>query len=240
MVLLGIMPIFAFALGTWQVERLKWKVNFIDELEEKLQRDPMLLPRNVNLAAVPDFAYRKVYLKGRWDHAHTMLLGPRVKDGTLGYQVIIPLVRSDGTTILVDRGFVSKESAEPPRWPKDEGDVELVGMLRLSHIRNYFTPDNHPEKGEWFWADIPEMAEYAGGVQANVQPVFVEEIFNGHAGEASYRISNGIPVGKLPSVDVRNAHASYVATWYSLSAFTTIMFVRLLLKRKQAQLRIPR
>lgn len=47
MVLLGIMPIFTFALGTWQVERLKWKVNLIDELQEKLQRDPLTLPRRV-------------------------------------------------------------------------------------------------------------------------------------------------------------------------------------------------
>lgn len=44
MVLLGFMPIFTFALGTWQVQRLKWKVNLIDELTEKLERPPMGLP----------------------------------------------------------------------------------------------------------------------------------------------------------------------------------------------------
>jgi surfeit locus 1 family protein len=44
MILLGIVPIFTFALGTWQVERLKWKINLIDELQEKLAREPMLLP----------------------------------------------------------------------------------------------------------------------------------------------------------------------------------------------------
>jgi surfeit locus 1 family protein len=47
MILLGIIPIFTFALGTWQVERLKWKVNLIDELQEKLSRDPMVLPRRI-------------------------------------------------------------------------------------------------------------------------------------------------------------------------------------------------
>ena len=47
MVLVGIIPIFTFALGTWQVQRLKWKVALIDELEEKLQREPMPLPPHV-------------------------------------------------------------------------------------------------------------------------------------------------------------------------------------------------
>ena len=47
MILLGIVPIFTFALGTWQVKRLKWKINLIDELQEKLARDPMPLPRKL-------------------------------------------------------------------------------------------------------------------------------------------------------------------------------------------------
>lgn len=47
MIVLGIIPIFTFALGTWQVERLKWKVNLIDELQEKLSREPLMLPSRV-------------------------------------------------------------------------------------------------------------------------------------------------------------------------------------------------
>jgi len=47
MALVGIMPFFTFALGTWQVQRLKWKVNIIDELEEKLRREPLMLPPKI-------------------------------------------------------------------------------------------------------------------------------------------------------------------------------------------------
>ena len=50
MIIVGIVPIFTFALGTWQVQRLKWKVDLIDELQEKLEREPMLLPRQVKCA----------------------------------------------------------------------------------------------------------------------------------------------------------------------------------------------
>ncbi|KAH8099270.1 SURF1 family-domain-containing protein [Cristinia sonorae] len=237
-VVIGFIPILCFALGTWQVERLKWKVNLIDELEEKLQRDPSTLPSHINLAAVPEFVFRKVYLKGTWDHEHSMLLKPRTHDGTHGYHVITPLVRSNGSTVLVDRGFISQEFAE--NWSKESGEVELLGMLRTAQKRNNFTPDNHPEKNEWYWSDTDAMAEYAGGEKGNVQPVFVEEIFDGHAGDASTRMARGVPIGRPASVDIRNSHASYIATWYSLSAFTSVMFIRLLMKQRNYRARMPR
>src|SRR5258708_2177763 len=46
-IVLGFMPIVSFGLGTWQMHRLKWKVSLIDDLEDKLERDPMVLPRNI-------------------------------------------------------------------------------------------------------------------------------------------------------------------------------------------------
>jgi hypothetical protein len=47
MILLGFVPIFTFGLGTWQLQRLKWKVALIDELEEKLQLQPLSLPKRI-------------------------------------------------------------------------------------------------------------------------------------------------------------------------------------------------
>jgi len=47
MMLIGVMPVFTFALGTWQLKRLKWKINLIDELEEKLQLQPLSLPSHI-------------------------------------------------------------------------------------------------------------------------------------------------------------------------------------------------
>lgn len=44
---LGAVPILTFALGTWQLQRLQWKIALIDELTEKLEREPISLPNNV-------------------------------------------------------------------------------------------------------------------------------------------------------------------------------------------------
>lgn len=80
--------------------------------------------------------------------------------------------------MLINRGFVATEVLKnPTHLVKDTGLVEITGLLRGSQVRNSFTPDNLPEKGEWYWADVIAMAENAGGEQRGVQPVYIESIF---------------------------------------------------------------
>lgn len=45
--LVASIPVFTFVLGTWQLQRLHWKVALIEELEEKLQSEPLSLPKQV-------------------------------------------------------------------------------------------------------------------------------------------------------------------------------------------------
>lgn len=44
--------------------------------------------------------------------------------------------------------------------------------------------------------------------------MFLNVFQEGHAGDANIKLSKGIPVGRAPTVDLRNAHLSYVITWY--------------------------
>jgi surfeit locus 1 family protein len=106
-----------------------------------------------------------------------MLLGPRVREGKRGFQLITPLVRTDGSTILVNRGFILNEFADPSTRAEDNDEVDVIGILRTSHTRNNFTPENRPEDGEWYWLDVDAMSAFAGGEEAGVQPVLVEEVF---------------------------------------------------------------
>lgn len=162
-----------------------------------------------------------------------MLVSPRVREGVHGVHVVTPLVRDNGSTILVDRGFVSNELLSSIDSIKDDREVEVLGMLRTSPPRNAFTPENEPEAGKWYWNDVEKMADFVGGDAARVQPVFVEQIFGayiehlagktfinihteGHAGEANSLLTKGLPVGRAPTVDLRNSHLSYVITWYGL------------------------
>ena len=45
--ILAFMPIFTFGLGAWQIQRLQWKLELIDELESKLKKEPLDLPKNI-------------------------------------------------------------------------------------------------------------------------------------------------------------------------------------------------
>lgn len=54
------------------------------------------------------------------------------------------------------------------------GPVEVVGMLRSQEEKNAFTPENRPDKGEWVFSNIDEMAKFTGA-----EPVLVDEILGG-------------------------------------------------------------
>lgn len=106
-----------------------------------------------------------------------MILGPRTREGIHGVHIVTPLVRDNGSTVLVDRGFISNEQLQSIDSQREAGEVEVLGMLRTSPPRNRFTPDNDPEAGKWYWPEVEKMAEFAGGQDAGVQPVFIEQIF---------------------------------------------------------------
>ncbi|TNY18406.1 SURF-family protein [Rhodotorula diobovata] len=226
LLLVGLMPIFTFGLGCWQVKRLQWKLDLIDQLDRKLHQDPVRLPARIDTAAIPEFAWRKVFVTGTLDHEHSIELGPKTRDGQLGYHVFTPLVRGEGQdTIIVNRGFVKREYKEAESRPASltKEPVALVGMLREQEPRNSFTTVNEPDKGQWTFSDIDEIARFTGA-----EPVLVDQIYEDHPGKVDVFLREGIPVGRAANIELRNMHLTYAGTWFALSAATAFMFFRLM------------
>lgn len=169
--LAAIIPVTAFVLGTWQIQRLGWKSELIAKFEDRLVRDPLPLPPHIDPAAVHDFDYRRVYATGTFRHDQEMLIGPRMRDGQDGYMVVTPLERDDASTILVNRGWISKAHREQRTRPDGlpTGRVTVEGLLREPWKKNMFTPENRPDKGEFYFPDVAQMAALTGS-----QPVWVE------------------------------------------------------------------
>lgn len=185
LLLLALIPVTAFALGCWQVQRLGWKTDLIARFEDRLTFPPLELPVRIDPAAIKDFDYRKVYAKGVLRHDQEMLIGPRIMEGENGYIVVTPLERTDEkghkSKILCCRGWIKADTKA--QWFRKasgalpEGEVVVEGLLRLPPKRNMFTPVNHPEKGEWFFPDVAEMAKWTGSQEVWVEETMSEFVF---------------------------------------------------------------
>ncbi|KAL1998606.1 hypothetical protein VTN02DRAFT_5910 [Thermoascus thermophilus] len=235
LIILALIPITAFALGTWQVQRLDWKTKLIAKFEDRLIKPPLPLPPQVDPDAISEFDYRRVYAKGHLRHDQEMLIGPRMYDGQDGFLVVTPLERGKGeSTVLVNRGWIPKrlqnQADRPLGVPK--GEVTIEGLLREPWKKNFFTPDNRPEEGKFYFPDVHQMAELTGS-----QPVWIEETMVPDLVEAYDRESKGIPIGRAAAVNLRNNHTQYIFTWYGLSLATTIMLWMIVRKRPNEAVR---
>jgi len=96
-----------------------------------------------------------------------------VHDGEDGFIVVTPLERAgEDSKILISRGWISKSLKKQVDRKEGlpSGDVIVSGLLRAPFKKNMFTPDNKPEKGEWYFPDLEQMAHFTGS-----QPVWIEE-----------------------------------------------------------------
>ena len=100
-------------------------------------------------------------------------------DGKDGFLVVTPLEREDGSSpdgrscVLVNRGWISRAKRYQHDRSQDAlptGEVLVEGLLREPWIKNYFTPDNKPEEGKFYFPDVVQIAKVSGS-----QPVWIEE-----------------------------------------------------------------
>merc|ERR1712151_335987 len=83
---------------------------------------------------VQDFIYRVVEIRGVFDHSKEMFVGPRPgADDTgatnAGYMVITPLRLEDGSTVLVNRGFLPADRQDRNTRPEMPAWVRIRGVL---------------------------------------------------------------------------------------------------------------
>lgn len=144
-----------------------------------------------------------------------MYIGPKVYEGVYGYQVITPLIRSgDQAPILVNRGFVAEGQLRYLDFSK-YSDITIQGLLRRAPSEYWSTPTNRPDENKWYWLDVKaimnHLGHYCDGEQ--FRDVYLEEIFQGDSGDVKTKLNQGIPIGRPPTVDFRNTHATYAFIW---------------------------
>ncbi|XP_059850222.1 surfeit locus protein 1 [Hypanus sabinus] len=229
-----LIPVATFGLGTWQVQRRKWKLQLIDELKERSHLDPVPLP--LDGLEVKKLEYRRVRVRGRFDHSTELYVMPRslvdpdreareagrlTSSGDSGANVVTPFDCTDlGVRILVNRGFVPKRKINPETRTKGQitDEVELVGVIRLTETRKPFTPQNDVERNCWHYRDVEAMAQIA-----NTEPILIDADFDSTV--------PGGPVGGQTRVTLRNEHLQYILTWYGLCGATSYMWFQKFIRK---------
>uniref|UniRef100_R4G3N1 SURF1-like protein n=1 Tax=Rhodnius prolixus TaxID=13249 RepID=R4G3N1_RHOPR len=226
-----LIPVSTFGLGTWQIKRKKWKENLIESLMVKTREPAVQLPEEDS--EVSALEYRKVRVRGKFDHAGEMYLGPRslLLDGesayhgklvttsankSSGYQVVTPFILSESKErILVNRGWVALKNKNPRTRLHGQinEEVELEGVVRLSEPRQPFTPLNKLDARIWFSRDVEEMAKFV-----DCRPVFIDVT-------ADFTVEGG-PIGGQTRATFRNEHLSYILTWYGISLGTSFLWYK--------------
>ncbi|KAG9281783.1 surfeit locus protein 1 [Astyanax mexicanus] len=232
--LLLLIPVTTFGLGTWQVKRRQWKLKLIEDLQKLTTADPIPLPTDP--MELKDLEYRRVKVRGRFDHSQELYILPRSpvdpereareagrlsSSGETGANVITPFNCTDlGIKILVNRGYVPKKKISPDTRMKGQvtEEVELVGVVRLTEQRKPFVPQNNVEANRWFYRDLEAMAKVTGA----------EEIFLDVVLESTLP---GGPIGGQTRVTLRNEHMQYILTWYGLCTATSYMWYTKFIKR---------
>ncbi|KAJ2008133.1 surf-like protein [Coemansia thaxteri] len=230
-------PLIAFGLGTWQIQRLKWKMALLDDVNDRMHRRPVALPLRVTAEEINRNEYRRVIVHGVFDHANEMLVGPRSYESEPGFIVVTPLVREDGSRVLINRGWIKRELQDPKLRPESQtaDPVTLVAFVRASPGKNKFTPPADPENKQWFNLDLELMAKHTGS-----QEVLLEVIQPESAAAVILDARSGIPLGAPSQVDIRNNHLQYTLTWYAMSAITGAMLFYSLRKPPSAAATIQR
>ncbi len=125
----------AWRLGEWQFDRREQRSerNTIIERNEKDAPVPVTDVLAPGSAVTPEEEWKRVSATGSYAVEDTVVVRYRTRDGVAGVEVVVPLVLPDGTSVLVDRGWLAADNqgATPDDVPPPPpGEVTIEGWVR--------------------------------------------------------------------------------------------------------------
>ena len=197
-------------LGTWQLYRLQWKQDVINQISEGLKSTPIKYSQDIRKN------YQKVTLVGEYDFKSQIYLYSLNDKGQPGFDVVTPFETTKKENVLVNRGWIKKEL-------KNHSDINILsnnvtGMLRQANRKNFFTPDNDINKNIWFSVNLEDVQKITGK-KFNEFIVYLDDK------------NINAPKPKKITVDLPNNHLKYAITWYSISI--SILFFYLYFRKKK-------
>jgi len=225
---LGLLMVL-LALGAWQLRRLAWK----EAILETIARSEAGPARPLDDDVAP---YAKVRVEGRFLADRVALYGSEVRVAAgvpvMGAHQIVPLARSSGPPVLVDRGWLPVDAASEAVVPDAINSVE--GYVRPPEPRGWFSAEDDPGAHRFFSLD-PAAIGAALGI-GPVLPMTLVALVDTSVGGTSNPgatesgvapASAGAPSFPQPATHLPrppNDHLAYAVTWFSLAAVLVVMF----------------
>ena len=119
--------------GVWQLSRAHTKLANAALVAERSALPPLAGDELARDAATGEGQWqRHIVLTGEWDTAHTVFLMNRTMDERSGFYAMTPLRLPDGGAVVVQRGWVPRDDADPmkvPALPTPGGPVKVFGHV---------------------------------------------------------------------------------------------------------------
>jgi surfeit locus 1 family protein len=203
------------SLGFWQLRRLS----------ARRQANVLLAAKRtapeVELDSLPGDTtaahYRRVHIRGSYDHPQEIILTLRGRDGSPGVNILTPLLRTrKDTVVLVNRGWVySPDGMTVDTQPWREADtVNGTGFVETFPTKGPFEPPNPARPRSFRRLN-----------RADVQKVFPYPIANYYVVLTDSAESSHVPPRvEVPPLDEGN-HRNYAIQWFSFAIISIVGLV---------------
>ena len=206
-------------LGIWQLDRLEQRRAFNARVE-LARSQPRLDLNQEQPENIAQMEWRPVTFTGEYDFANQIAIRNQYYASQYGYHLMTPLL-SQGTTVLVDRGWIPAESnSTPADWRQYDvmGQVTVTGQIRLGQSNPAFggVADALPADGSkldvWNNANLEKIASQ---LPYSVLPVYIQEKPDPADDEP--------PIPFQPELELtEGSHFGYALQWFT---FASILFI---------------
>jgi Uncharacterized conserved protein len=196
------------SLGFWQIYRLNWKLELIEQIENSLKNNP------VELSNIEKKNYLRIKTSGEIDFDKQIYLYNLNDSGKPGFEVINPIKIGD-ENYLMNRGWIPFEKKGLPEINLVDQN-QIIGILMLQTKPSSFKPENDIEKNYWFTLNREDILKFTG---RNFSDYII--YLNGE-----YKI----PKPRVITAKISNNHKKYAITWFSMAI--SILLIYLYFRKK--------
>ena len=222
-------------LGIWQLDRLEQRRTFNAHYLATTNMAPLILDSAAQAPDLPAMEYRAVTVTGTFDFEHQVALRNRYHADQYGYHLLTPLILSDGSAVIVERGWIPAEgNANPSDWRKYDqpGEQTISGIIRLGQSKPDVggVPDPNGDHLD-FW-NIVNLERISLQIPNRLLPIFVQP--NPDETPVVEPVeTRAPPYPYQPTIEITEGpHFGYALQWFT---FAVVFFVGYLIYLRKSE-----